>query len=351
MKAYGSQGERALALKQFDICQKLLHDDLGVDVAEETGALKRKIMGGDSDAVKTGIAANELAHDARLPSIAVLPFTNLGEDPAQVFFSDGVTTDIITELTRWRLLSVRSSSASFRYHGPAVDLKQVGRELDVRYIVEGTVRRMGERVRITAQLTDTVTGNQVWAERFDREQAEIFIVQDQVVRTIVSTLVGRVEVAAAERASRKPPASLFAYECVLKGNALTWDDPAGAAEATQLFSKAIEFDPNYGFAHGMLAVMLYRKWIDDWRLSDKRCRSCLTSRNGRSSLIAMTAPALPSLGKSTCCGVLLTWRNSTFGGLSRSTQTINGISPIWAIFSPMWIKQNLRWTVLTAPGK
>ena len=269
MKAYASQGERGLALKQFDICKKLLHDELGVDLAEDTEELKRQIMGGDSRPAKAGIDVNEPAQfqdSARLPSIAVLPFTNLGDDPAQGFFSDGVTADIIIELTRWRLLSVRSGAASFRYRGPATDLKQIGRELDVRYIVEGSVRRMGERIRITAQLIDTVTGNHVWAERFDREQAEIFAVQDQVVRTIVSTLVGRVEVAAAERASRKPPASLVAYECVLKGNALPWDDPAGAAEATRLFAKAIEIDPSYGFAHAMLAAMYARIWEDD--LSD-----------------------------------------------------------------------------------
>jgi TolB-like protein/Tfp pilus assembly protein PilF len=267
MKAYASQGERALALKQFDVCKKLLHDDLGVDVAEETVALKRQIMGGVSDAAK-GIAGNEPAHNARLPSIAVLPFTNLGDDPAQGFFSDGVTADIITELTRWRLLSVRSGAASFRYRGSVADLKQIGRELDVRYIVEGSVRRMGERIRIAVQLTDTVTGNHVWAEKFDREQAEIFAVQDQVVRTIVSTLAGRVQVAAVEGMSRKPPASLAAYECVLKGNALPWADPSGAEEAMRLFSKAIEIDPGYGFAHAVLAVMFYRKWIDDWSSSD-----------------------------------------------------------------------------------
>jgi len=262
MKVYASQGERGLALKQFEVCKQLLHDELGVDVAEETEALKRQIMEGDKG------PGNEPTHNARLPSIAVLPFTNLGDDPAQGFFSDGVTADIITELTRWRLLSVRSGAASFRYRGPAIDLKQIGRELDVRYVVEGSVRRMGERIRIAVQLTDTGTGNHVWAERFDREQAEIFAVQDQVVRTIVSTLAGRVQVAAVEGMSRKPPASLVAYECVLKGNALPWDDPAGVAEATRLFAKAIEIDPGYGFAHAMLAVMFYRKWADDWSSSD-----------------------------------------------------------------------------------
>lgn len=197
------------------------------------------------------------------PSVAVLPFTNMSSDPEQEYFSDGVTEDIITELSRWRILSVQSRSASFRYRGVGADMKQIARELNVRYIVEGSVRRIGERIRVAVQLIDAETGNHVWAERFDRELADFFVVRDQVVRTIVSTLVGRVEVAAVERASRKPPASLDAYEYVLKGNALPWDDPAGAAEATRLFAKAIEMDPGYGFAHAMLAVMYYRKWIDD----------------------------------------------------------------------------------------
>ena len=205
---------------------------------------------------------------AEKPSVAILPFANLGDDPAQGYFSDGFTEDIITELSRWRLLAVRSRSASFRYRGVAVDLKQVARELNVRFIVEGSVRRMGERIRITAQLIDTETGSHIWAEKFDRESADIFTVQDQVVRTIVSTLVGRVQVSDAQRARRKPPASLATYEYVLKGNALPWDDPDGATEATRLFEKAIEIDPGYGFAHAMLAAMRYGKWYDDPSNSD-----------------------------------------------------------------------------------
>jgi adenylate cyclase len=202
------------------------------------------------------------------PSVAVLPFLNLSSDPEQEYFTDGVTGDIITELARWRLLAVQSRAASFQYRGKSADLKQIARELNVRYIVEGSVRRLGERIRITVELIDAVSGNHVWAEKFDRELDGIFAVQDQVVRTIVSTLVGRVQVAAVERASRKPPASLVAYECVLKGNALPWNDPAGAAEATRLFAKAIELDPGYGFAHAMLAVMYYRNWWDELGSSD-----------------------------------------------------------------------------------
>jgi TolB-like protein/Tfp pilus assembly protein PilF len=195
--------------------------------------------------------------------ICVLPFANLGGDPEQGYLSDGITEDIITELSRWRMLAVRSRSASFRYRGPGVDLQQVARELHVRFIVEGSVRRMGERIRITAQLIDTETGNHVWAEKFDRELAGIFDVQDQVVRTIVSTLVGRVQACDVERAGRKAPASLAAYEYILKGNALPWDDAEGAAEATRLFQKAIAIDPGYGLAHALLAVMRYGQWYDD----------------------------------------------------------------------------------------
>ena len=137
------------------------------------------------------------------------------------------------------------------------------RELQVRYIVEGSVRRLGERIRITAQLIDTETGSHVWADRFDRERADVFKVEDEVVQTIVSTLVGRVQAADAQRARRKPPASLAAYECVLQGNALPWDDAKGAAEATRLFERAIAIDPGYGFAHALLAAMRYREWCND----------------------------------------------------------------------------------------
>jgi adenylate cyclase len=202
------------------------------------------------------------------PSVAVLPFTNMSCDPVQQYFSDGVSEDIITELSRWRILSVQSRAASFRYRGMATDIKQVALDLNVRYIVEGSIRRMGEHIRIGVQLIDGETGNQVWGERFDRDQADFFAVQDQVVRTIVSTLVGRVEVAAVERMSRRAPASLAAYECVLKGNALPWDDPIRSAEAIQLFARAIELDPGYGLAHAMLAVMQFRNWAHDLSDSD-----------------------------------------------------------------------------------
>lgn len=216
----------------------------------------------------TSVPANGVSAPPDRPSIVVMPFLNLSSDPAQEYFSDGITEDIITELSRWRSLAVRSRSASFRNRGATPDIKQFARELAVRFVVEGSVRRIGDRIRISVQLIDAETGNHIWSDKFDRRQDEIFTVLDRVVQTIVSTLVGRVQVSVNERAGRKAPASLAAYECVLKGNALSWDDPAGAAEATRLMEKAIELDPRYALAHTLLGGLSYSRWDDGPRSSD-----------------------------------------------------------------------------------
>ena len=229
------------------------------------------------------------------PSILVLPFVDLSGIATQAYFSDGITEDLITELSRWRLLSVRSRSVSFRYRGVAADIRQIARELNVSYVVEGSVRRMGERVRISVQLVDVETGSHIWVERFDRGLEEVFAVQDQMVQTIVSTLVGRVEVSATERARRKPPASLAAYECVLKGNALSWDDPCGVAEATRLFEQAIRLDPGYALAHALLAGMFCRRWQDDLGSPDSMLE--------RANILARRAVELDD-GESTCHAIL-----------------------------------------------
>jgi TolB-like protein/tetratricopeptide (TPR) repeat protein len=193
-------------------------------------------------------------------SIAVLPFVSIGADSNQDYFADGITEDIITDLSRWRSLAVTSRNSTFRFKGKPVDMQQVGRELGVCFIVEGSVRRMGDRVRVTAQLIDVETGNHVWGERFDRPLVELFAVQDEVVHTIVSTLVGRVQASETGRARRKPPSSLDAYDHLLRGNALPWDDPASAAEAKRSFERAIELDPEYGLPASLLAVLLARDW-------------------------------------------------------------------------------------------
>lgn len=238
------------------------------EVLRAVGVIIKRDRAPNPVGARSDRAASDSGTEPTRVAICVIPFVNMSGDPQQDYFSDGTTEDIITELSRWRLLAVRSRSASFRYRGVAVDMKQVARELNVRFIVEGSVRRMGARIRINAQLIDSESGSHIWAEKFDRDLAELFIVQDQVVQTIVSTLVGRVQASDFERVRRKPPASLAAYECVLKGNALPWDDPDGAAEAARLFEKAIEIDPGYGPPHALLASIWQGKWQNDPSTSD-----------------------------------------------------------------------------------
>jgi TolB-like protein/class 3 adenylate cyclase len=197
------------------------------------------------------------------PSIAVLPLENLSGDRDQQYFSDGITEDVITELARFRQLFVIARNSSFQYRGKAVDVKRIGRELGVEYVVEGSVRKIGSRVRITAQLVDTFTGNHLWAERYDRGLEEIFTLQDEVVRTIVGTLVGRVQAASAEHAKRKQPTNMLAYDYVLRGHALPIGSPKDEEEARRMFEKAIEIDPEYGLAHALLVTTLMQAWFRD----------------------------------------------------------------------------------------
>jgi TolB-like protein/class 3 adenylate cyclase/Flp pilus assembly protein TadD len=210
------------------------------------------------------------------PSIAVLPFQNMSGDPEQQYFSDGITEDILTELSRFRALSVIARNSSFRFRGGDVDAIGVGRELGAQYLLEGSVRRMADKIiRITAQLIDATTGSHVWAERFDRGQDEIFVVQDQLVRMIVGTLVGRLQALDIQKVLRKPPASLAAYECVLRADALPVADPTAQAEARHLAERAAELDPTYGRAYAQLAISYFLEWGHDYSGSDKALNEAL----------------------------------------------------------------------------
>jgi TolB-like protein/class 3 adenylate cyclase len=203
------------------------------------------------------------------PSIAVLPFTNMSGDADHQYFSDGITEDIITELSRFQQMHVVSRNSSSRFRGTDVDMIRAGRELGVHYLLEGSVRRMAAHVRITVQLIDAATGNHIWAERYDSAQDEIFDVQDRVVRTIVGTLAGRMNAVRTDLAQRKPPASLAAYDYVLRGDALPRGTPEAQAEARLLFEKAIEIDPGYARAYALLSLSLEREWFQDMSDSNR----------------------------------------------------------------------------------
>ena len=195
-------------------------EDQGEKDAEEpaaAGACLPCSAGRQPAAAPAAAAAHERVDK---PAIAVLPFNNMSGDAEQEFFADGITEDIITELSRFRELFVISRNSSFKYKGQPVEVQKFARELGVQYVVEGSVRKVGNRVRITVQLIDAETDRHVWAERYDRDLEDIFAIQDEVTTAIVATLPGRVEAASRDRAARKPTDNMAAYECVLSGKVL-----------------------------------------------------------------------------------------------------------------------------------
>jgi TolB-like protein/class 3 adenylate cyclase/Flp pilus assembly protein TadD len=205
------------------------------------------------------------------PSIAVLPFSNMSGDTKQEYFSDGITEDIITELSRFRTLFVIARNSSFQYRGKATDVRRIASELGVQYIVEGSVRKGGDRLRITAQLIDAMTGNHLWGERYDRALKDVFAVQDEVVHTIVGTLEGRLATRIAEQARGRPTQSLAAYECVLQARQHMMTFDASAAEP--LLMRAIELDPGYAHAYAWLETTHLVNYFFDPRA--ERLDQCL----------------------------------------------------------------------------
>ena len=190
------------------------------------------------------------------PSVAVLPFANLSSDPEQEFFADGIVEDIITALSRFKALFVIARNSSFTYKGRAVDVKQIGRELGVRYVLEGSVRKAANRLRITGQLVDTATGAHLWADRFDGDVGDIFDLQDRVTESVVGAIAPAVEKAEIERAKRKSTESLDAYALYLRGLARSNQFASSRKandEALRLFNSAIELDPDFASAYGRAA--------------------------------------------------------------------------------------------------
>ena len=188
------------------------------------------------------------------PSIAVLPFQNLSDDPGQEYFADGMVEELITALSRLRSLVVIASSSSFTYKGKVVDVKQVGRDLGVRYVLEGSVRKAGNRVRIAGRLVDASTGANLWAERFDGGLEDIFDLQEQIASSVVGAIAPKLQQAEIERAKRKPTGSLDAYDYYLRGLASAQTETLqSVTEALRLFLRAIELDAEFAPAYAMAA--------------------------------------------------------------------------------------------------
>jgi TolB-like protein/class 3 adenylate cyclase len=236
-------------------------EDMGLqtlkNIAEPMRAWRMELNGNPSS-VLSKKASSDTAQVLALPdkpSIAVLPFQNMSGDPEQEYFADGIVEDIITGLSQFKSLFVIARNSSFTYKGKAVDIKHVGRELGVRYVLEGSVRRAGGRVRITAQLIEAAQNKHLWAEKLDGDLSDIFALQDALTMKIVSSVSNRLEQAEIDKAKSKPTALLDAYDLYLKGVALVRYDRR-FDEAYDVFAKAFALDPNYAAAYAMAAQCL-----------------------------------------------------------------------------------------------
>jgi TolB-like protein/Tfp pilus assembly protein PilF len=230
------------------------------------------------------------------PSVAVLPFANLSQDPAQEYFSDGVTEDLITGLSKVSGLFVIARNSAFTYKGKAVKVRDVGRDLGVRYVLEGGVQRSGSRVRITAQLIDAATGYHLWAERYDREVTDIFALQDEVTQQIVRAMAVKLTQAERARVGGAPTGVLEAYDLVLRGHdARSRTTREGNDEARRLFTRAIELDPNYAAAYLGLSWTYLQSWQFLWtsdRASLERARELAEKASALNSNLAGAGQAL-----------------------------------------------------------
>ncbi len=247
----------------------LMFEDLGEqsvkNIVRPIATFRVRLDEPDRVATRVRDAAPAVAPASGRPSIAVLPFDNMSGDPEQEFFADGLTEDIIAALSRFRELFVISRNSAFVFKGKATRIRDVAAQLGVQYVVEGSVRKAGNRVRVTVQLIDAGSDQHIWAERYDRDLEDIFAIQDEVTSAIVATLPGRIEAARYHRTEHKPTANMAAYEYVLAGKVLHHRSArADNLEAQQMLDKAIALDPNYAHAHAWKACVLGQAWVHGW---------------------------------------------------------------------------------------
>jgi len=239
----------------------IVYESLGRQIAESFSDMGEQSLKNISNPIRLFAwsptrksTAPLIQKDSEKPSVAVLPFVNMSGDPDQQYFSDGISEDIITGLSRFRTLRVVARNSSFRFRQSDLSDGEIAAKLGVQYLVQGSVRKAGNRVRISAQLIASDTGNHLWADRFDRGLEDIFSVQDEVAQNIIAVLPGRVQHDVAEKSINKPTENMKAYELLLKGKALRDGlNPTDTARAKQYFEKVLELDPNYARAYMYLA--------------------------------------------------------------------------------------------------
>ena len=238
-------------------------------VGEVRGDQSARPSGGSTDAPPSGVA-NATPHLPDKPSIAVLPFQNLSGDPEQEYFADGMAEEILTALTYCKSLFVIARNSSFAYKAKAIDVRQIGRELGVRYVLEGSVRRSGDLLRFTAQLVDATSGAQIWADRFDGGIGDVFKLQDRIAESVVAAIEPNVQLAEIERMKHKPVANLDAYDLVLRAQQLEYEFTRESFDAAlRCLEKALIIDPNYAQAMALAAYCYAERSQQDW-LKDRK---------------------------------------------------------------------------------
>jgi adenylate cyclase len=211
------------------------------------------------------------------PSIAVLPFVNMSGDTEQEYFADGISEDIITGLSKLRWFFVIARNSSFAYKGKTIDVKRAARDLGVRYVLEGSVRKGGDRVRITAQLIDAATGNHIWADRYDGELTDVFALQDDITRKVVAAIEPKLLEAEGIRSQKRSPEDLDAWDMVIQANALFWRlSKADGEAAIAILKRAVERYPDYGPAYSMQAFMLLLSQLTGWKIDESLGRQAAT---------------------------------------------------------------------------
>jgi adenylate cyclase len=240
----------------------LSFEDLGEQVVKNIVRPVHVWRWSEAASAKSTVTGSEPLPLPDKPSIAVLPFVNMSGDPEQEYFADGITEDIITDLSRFRSLFVIARNSSFTFKGQAVDVIEVGKRLGVRYVVEGSVRKAGNRVRVTAQLVEAASGNHLWAERYDRDLEDIFAVQDELVRTIVSTVGGRLDSVGQKRTERL---SASDYDYILQAlESFRRHTKEANVQAREHLNRVVELYPRSSWAHQILATVHWMDWMAHW---------------------------------------------------------------------------------------
>ena len=304
MRLYADQDDRAMAVKQYQACREVLRAELGLRLDAETERVIDEIREGVSKTDEAETPASSPAGATEplalpdKPSIAVLPFTNMSGDPEQEYFSDGITENVITGLCRYPELLVIARNSTFVYKGRAVAPKIVGRELGVRYLLEGGIRKVGNRVRITAQLIDARSGHHVWADRYDRELADIFELQDEITRVIVGAVGATLHEAVIDDAERKDPAHLSAYDLTLRSEAQFFrHGKDGLASAREYAERAIAIDSRYARPRVLMAwTHLYERWSGYTNDPDRSLRIGFEAASKAVLIDTKDAPAHVVLG-------------------------------------------------------